>query len=422
MTGSEALSVLNRGFIHTVKDPLWGNIPMTDSLRKLIAIDEVEKLSRIKQNGPAFHIYPGAVHTRLSHSIGVYYLGREILLSLSRKNTSLPFTEEGIMSFLSACLLHDIGHFPYAHSLKELAVREHEEIAADLIMECEELGKAIEDAGGSRETTALIIADRRSCPSHETEIYRRILSGTLDPDKLDYLTRDAFFAGIPYGRQDTDFIISSMDLQDERIVLDKEAISSVEQVLFSKYMMYRTLYWHKGVRSLTAMIKKAVVSALKDGIITYSDLYLKDDYDFYSLSRKHPDYPPFSLIALAEKGKAFPRKAVKPFESDGIIEKASLDIMARSDTEMKIHDSLRKRYPGLPEYAVIIDIPERISFESDIGIRMDDGRIVDASKAGMLFPKAGTMFSSSLRTVSLFLPEYVTDEDAERAFKAVCNG
>ena len=72
MTGSEALSVLNRGFIHTVKDPLWGNIPMTDSLRKLIAIDEVEKLSRIKQNGPAFNIYPGAVHTRLSHSIGVY--------------------------------------------------------------------------------------------------------------------------------------------------------------------------------------------------------------------------------------------------------------------------------------------------------------------------------------------------------------
>ena len=117
---------------------------MTEGLRKLLAADEVEKLSGIKQNGPAFHIYPGAVHTRLSHSIGVYHLGREILLSLSRKNEELPFSEKGIMSFLSACLLHDIGHFPYAHSLKELAIKEHEEIAAELILGNDELGKAID--------------------------------------------------------------------------------------------------------------------------------------------------------------------------------------------------------------------------------------------------------------------------------------
>ena len=200
MTGSEALNLLNRGFIHTVKDPLWGNIPMTEGLRKLLAADEVEKLSGIKQNGPAFHIYPGAVHTRLSHSIGVYHLGREILLSLSRKNEELPFSEKGIMSFLSACLLHDIGHFPYAHSLKELAIKEHEEIAAELILGNDELGKAIDDAGGDRKMAALIIADGRECSDSETETYRNILSGTLDPDKLDYLTRDAFFAGIPYGK------------------------------------------------------------------------------------------------------------------------------------------------------------------------------------------------------------------------------
>ena len=421
MTGSKALEVLNRGFVHTVKDPLWGNIPMTEGLRKLISIDEVGKLSRIKQNGPAFHIYPGAVHTRLSHSIGVYHLGREILLSLARKNSTLPFTAEGIMSFLAACLLHDIGHFPYAHSLKELAVKEHEEIAADLILGSDELGGAIDSLGGSRNTAAMIIADGRECMDEETMIYRRILSGTLDPDKLDYLTRDAFFAGIPYGRQDTDFIISSMDIAGKRIVLDKEAISSVEQVLFSKYMMYRTLYWHKGVRSLTAMIKKAVISALKDGVITYDDLYLKDDYDFYSLSRKHPDYPPFSLIALAEKGRAFPRKAVKPFDSNGTMEKRALDIMTRSETEKRIQEKLIGLYPELPEYDVIIDIPERISFETDIGIRMDDGSIVSANDAGMLFPKAGTMFSSSLRTVSLFLPEWISDDDAERAFREVCD-
>ena len=272
MTGSKALEVLNSGFVHTVKDPLWGNIPMTEGLRKLISIDEVGKLSRIKQNGPAFHIYPGAVHTRLSHSIGVYHIGRMMLLSIARKREELPFTERGMMSFLSACLLHDIGHFPYAHSLKEVAPREHEEIARSLIRDDNALRSAIEAAGADPEMTGLIIDKDEPCADKETGTYRSILSGTLDPDKLDYLSRDAFFAGIPYGRQDTDYIISSISLVGDELALESEAIGSVEQVLFSKYMMYRSLYWHKGVRSATAMIKKAVLTALRDGVITFDDL------------------------------------------------------------------------------------------------------------------------------------------------------
>ena len=129
MERNKAQSILNNGFIHTVKNPLWQNIPMTKEIKALTEVEAVQKLARIKQNGPTYHIYPGAVHTRLSHSIGVYYLGRQILLSLAKKSDELPFTEKGIMSFLAACLLHDIGHFPYAHSLKELSIREHEEIA-----------------------------------------------------------------------------------------------------------------------------------------------------------------------------------------------------------------------------------------------------------------------------------------------------
>ena len=135
MERTKAQNILNEGFVHTVKDPLWQNIPMTKEIKALTEVDDVQKLARIKQNGPSYHIYPGCVHTRLSHSLGVYYLGRQILLSLSKKSQDLPFTEKGMMSFLVACLLHDIGHFPYAHSLKELAIRDHEELAGEMILE-----------------------------------------------------------------------------------------------------------------------------------------------------------------------------------------------------------------------------------------------------------------------------------------------
>ncbi|MBO5769958.1 MAG: hypothetical protein J6R23_01730, partial [Spirochaetales bacterium] len=99
----EMLEILNSGFCHSIKDPLWQNIPFTKELKALMEIRDVQKLARIKQNGPSYHIYPGAVHTRLNHSIGVYFLGREILLSIAKKTDGyLPFSKEGILSFLAA--------------------------------------------------------------------------------------------------------------------------------------------------------------------------------------------------------------------------------------------------------------------------------------------------------------------------------
>ncbi len=418
MRREKALAILNEGFTHSVKDPLWGNIPFTASLKALLETSSVEKLSRIKQNGPAYHIYPGAVHTRLNHSIGVYNVGREMLLSLSRKCSELPFTENGIMSFLAACLLHDIGHFPYAHSLKELSMMEHEEIARHLIEEDEELRRAVLALGAEPQMTALIIDKDAKTDNKETALYREILSGTLDPDKLDYLSRDAFFAGIPYGRQDTDYIITSLMLTESGIALERSAISSVEQVLFSKYMMYRNLYWHKGVRSATAMIKKAILTALRENVISFDDLYLKDDYEFYALQKRFSSYEPFELIQSVEHGKILERKSEIAFKEGLLIEEAE-SIHERYKAERIMYSELRKKYPSLKEHEVIIDIPEPISFESDIKIVNEDGSLSDAESVGMIFQKAGRLFGESLRKAALYLPPYVSESDGEDAFRMV---
>ena len=422
MRRSEALGILHAGFIHTVKDPLWGNIPMTEGLKRLLETDDVEKLSRIKQNGPAYHIYPGAVHTRLNHSLGVYYLAREILLSIATKAEDLPLTEEGMLSFLAACLLHDIGHFPYAHSLKELALKEHEEIAAGLILRDGPLKAAIAGLGASPAMAAAIINKDAPSSDRETLLYRSVLSGTLDPDKLDYLSRDAFFAGIPYGRQDTDYIISSISLVGDELALESEAIGSVEQVLFSKYMMYRNLYWHKGVRGATCMIKKAVLSALRDGIITADDLYLKDDYEFSMLCQRFPDYGPFTLIRNVDHGHLLERKAMTEYDAAGSLENAAGNPAERWRTEERILSLLSRDYPDLRSHEVIIDIPEPVNFESSIPLLSPDGTITDASDAGLIFQKAGSLFSASLRKVALYLPQHIAQEKAESAFREVMNG
>ena len=417
MDRNEAQNILNRGFTHTIKDPLWQNIPFTSELKALLEEKDVQKLARIKQNGPAYHIYPGDVHTRLSHSIGVYYLGREILLSLSRKSDNLPFTEKGIMSFLVACLLHDIGHFPYAHSLKELPLREHEEIAGDMIINHPELRKAIENTGADALTVSSIIDKGMLTGDEETLLYRNILSGTLDPDKLDYLSRDGFFSGVPYGKQDTDFIISSLSLNKNRLCLDKEAVSSVEQILFSKYMMYRTLYWHKGVRSATAMIKKAITIALKEKTILPEDLYGIDDNEFVllALSRREKTEA-LELVDKVEHNILLERKAEKDYADNGKIERFSRSFEEKEKMENALYLKLKPLYPELKEYEVIIDIPEPINFESHIAIIDDDNQVKDISDSDMVFNcELSHLFQHSLRKVALYTPEYVNKEDAKLA-------
>ena len=419
MNRNEAENILNRGFTHFVKDPLWQSVAMTKEIKDLLEERDVQKLARIRQNGPSYHIYPGAVHTRLSHSIGVYHLGREILLSLSRKSDILPFTEKGIMSFLVACLLHDIGHFPYAHSLKELAIRDHEEIAADMILHHPSLNAAVIAAGAVPETVAAVIDKDQLTGDEETILYRSILSGTLDPDKLDYLSRDAYFSGLTYGKQDTDFIISSLALSDGRLALEREALASVEQILFSKYMMYRSLYWHKGVRAATCMIKKALTCALLDGTIKYDDLYYLDDNEFNTMCLGRIDSTPaLILVDMVEHNELLERKAVKEYADGGRIEESARKMDERELMERRIHRYLKRIYPTLPEYEVIIDIPEPINFESHIPVVDRNGECTEITDDDMVFTgEVSRMFQKKLRKVALYLPSYVDAADAEEALR-----
>lgn len=415
MNNSSLMNALTEDFTHAFRDPIWKNIPLDDKLKGIVMTRQMQKLDRIRQNGPTCHVYPGAVHTRFSHSLGVYRIGRELLLGLLTRQ-QCPFTVKGERSFLAACLLHDIGHFPYAHSLKEIKIREHEEIAAEQILTDKELSEAILLSGADINMVAAIIDKTREA-DRETEIYRNFLSGALDPDKLDYLNRDAFFAGVPYGIQDNDHILSSVVLYNDRLALPYSNYQSLENILFSKYLMYKNVYWHKGTRSATAMIKKALLSALREGVLKKEELIMLDDFQFQGLENK--DYPPFGLIRDVANGRLFKASFTKQWEKYGALERAAGDIEKRFEAEDRIYLMVKKQYPQLERHEVIIDIPEPISFEADVEIIMEDGTTKPFSEVSSLFSKdIGKQFASSLRVVSIFTPDFVSKESIE---KVVCN-
>jgi len=411
-------SLLTEGFTEIFRDPLWHDIEMDKSLRDVVLSRALQKMDRIRQNGPTSLIYPGAVHTRLSHSIGVYHVGRQTLISVSEKTSSLPLSEVGIRSYLAALLLHDIGHFPYAHSLKELSMRTHEELAAEIINGDEDLRKRLRDAGADPGMVAAIIDASIPDASDECKTYRNILSGTLDPDKLDYLNRDAFFSGVPYGTQDNGYIIRRMHIIGGGIAVERKAYSSIESLLFGKYLMYKNVYWHKGVRSATAMIKKAILCAIREGCISEGDLCFKDDYEFARLPEEHKECDAFKLFGRVMDNRLFESSHEEPYDEESPIVKAAKDIYGRNEAEMRLYEALRKRGCDIEPYEAIIDIPEPISFESKIQILNEDGTSDDFSAVTKLFSgEASKRFSSSLRLVRVFTPPEINKETVMEAIK-----
>jgi HD superfamily phosphohydrolase len=374
---------------------------------ELIALPEFQKLASIRQLGPTYLVYPGAVHTRLSHSVGVFETARRMLLALARSlmlsGRELPWDLEGVKSFLAAALLHDLGHFPYTHSLKDLPLTTHERLASQMILESTRIKRVLElQIGASAQMTAAIIDDSSKTESEQVTLFRTILSGTLDPDKLDYLNRDALFCGVPYGQQDVDFILTKLALTaDNRLAIRMKGVGSIEHLLFSKYLMYRNVYWHERVRSATAMIRKALYLGLEDGNISGNELYGLDDHQFIDTYTRN-DFPYSKPIAAVSENRLYQTAATVDMNE---IHQDLRDQGTRLNMEEHLRNKLNHQYSmNLAPEDLILDIPEPVCFETDLPVLSDTGGQINFSEARPVFsPPVIRGFTETISHLRLFL-------------------
>jgi HD superfamily phosphohydrolase len=402
----EVIRHLSEDYTVPVRDPLWKHIYLSPGLRKITYHPEFQKLGRISQLGPASLVYPGATHTRLNHSLGVFYLSRRILKSiLFSKGCPDYLSLKGVKSFLCASMLHDIGHFPHAHSFMELPLKDHEELSGEIILDSD-IGQIIEkEIGGSAELTAAIVdTSIHANGNRELIFFRNILSGVLDPDKLDYLNRDAYFCGVPYGMQDIDFVISQIRPTESGIGLTGKGLTAVENILFSKYLMYKTVYWHIDVRISTALVKKAVSLGLSGGFLNPEELYGMDDKTFFQKMTETPEEIA-SLVRESETPRNYTIISQPAFDNRNALHRELMDLKMRHKHEQRLAGMIEARYPGLlPENHLVIDIPSRISFEVDLPIITKEGTI-PFTDAGSVFSKPVVQgFTETLRHIRVIVP------------------
>ena len=400
------LNHIDRDYTEPIRDTLWNNIHLSQQLKDVTSQKVFQRLGRIRQLGPAFHVYPGATHTRLAHSFGVLHIAKSYIRKLISDPDCPRLSLEGVKAFLCASLLHDLGHFPYTHSLKELPLTDHEQLSGKIILE-DPLSSIIKNRVAVSPYTVASIVDTELDPQGNNEVifFRKILSGVLDPDKLDYLNRDAYFCGIPYGAQDIDFIISKIaPHKQSAVALNEQGVSAVENLLFSKYLMYKTVYWHKTVRIATAMIKKAVLLSLNDRSITSGQLYGIDDDQFVQLFTAI-DSDAADLVRRVTHRDLFKVVWEEDFDDENKHHKFLTDLENRTGYEKECAERLNSLTGSdLKETDVIVDVPEPISFEVDLPIIMHSGTVSFTQSGSVFTPPVVRGFTRNLRKIRYILP------------------
>lgn len=235
-------------FHKIINDPVYGFITIDDELiLQLIAHPYYQRLRRIHQMAMAQLVYPGAVHSRMHHSLGAYHLMRSALQELLQKGIDIRPEEQQAAKI--AILLHDIGHGPFSHALEnELALDlHHEELSLRLIQELNR------QWGGQLQMALEVFTGQ-----YPKKFLHQLISGQLDVDRMDYLTRDSFFTGVNEGVIAYDRILKMLTVHEGELMVEEKGIYSIEKFLVARRLMYWQVYLHKTVLSAEQMLKRVI--------------------------------------------------------------------------------------------------------------------------------------------------------------------
>lgn len=233
-----------------INDPVYGFIQIPEGiLLNLVNHPYFQRLSRIKQVSLTHYVYPGAHHTRFQHALGALHLMQEALFILKSKGVSITSSEQTAACI--AILLHDIGHGPFSHTLENTLIKVSHEKLSLAFME------TLNQEFKGQLTEAIAIFKR----THPKYFLSQLVSGQLDMDRLDYLSRDSFFTGVTEGVVGYSRIIKMLSVIEGELVVEEKGIYSLEKFLIARRLMYWQVYLHKTVLAAENMLIKIIERA-----------------------------------------------------------------------------------------------------------------------------------------------------------------
>ncbi|HEX7737021.1 MAG TPA: HD domain-containing protein [Ktedonobacteraceae bacterium] len=415
--------------ISTVRDSLYDLIPLGSRELKVIGSAPFLRLQQVKQLGFVYRVWPGATHTRYEHSLGAYYLMLRALRALLQRGDQGGLdgvAPESIRAVLVATLLHDIGHYPFSHTIEELGtpIILHEKVGRAII-EKSEIATILErDYQLAPERVADLIDPPKHRALHpDDELLSSLLSGALDVDKLDYLPRDARACNVPYGGVDMSRLQASLRVHpvngQRRIVVTHKGISPLHSLLHARQEMFDNIYWHHTCRSHQMMLLRAVHEALAADALNVERLMGLDDASLLTLLAS-PEMPA-STRALTEG-----LQLRRPYK--GLLEISRLAGRLYNRLDALFWDARRRRQVEIAlarelatlldsevaDHEVLLDIPRPEKWEMDVWITLEHppvgmGELVHWIEATGLQPDDLARYEQHQRRIRVLVSERLRD-------------
>ncbi|MCR3882974.1 HD domain-containing protein [Methanotrichaceae archaeon M04Ac] len=376
----------------TIRDPVHGYVKLDEVAMDLVDTRDMQRLRWVKQLGLANLVYPGANHTRFEHSLGAYHLSG----LLARH---LEVSEEEALEIQAAALLHDVGHGPFSHATEKVLsafLREEHEKVADRLKRGE-LGDALRDHGIRPHRIQMLIRGEAHLG--------QVVSGEVDVDRMDYLTRDAHYTGVAYGVIDHQRLMDTMVIRDGQLALEEGGVHAAESLLVSRLLMYPTVYFHHVSRIAQEMLGSGVRAMVEEGADPRK-IRDMDDLELSAAMTGAEGYPG-EIMGRIRMRRLFKRAVYVGrdlLESPGIVDRGREDRIAEEIADQA----------GIDPRYVLVDKPAlpRIA-EGNVSIAGRDG---EKRPLREVSPLVTIMESAHLAAWRLGV--YTTEENRERVKRA----
>lgn len=275
-----------------VRDSLHGLTNVDSKLLAVLDTPAFQRLRWIHQNGLAFLVFPGAEHSRFSHSLGSYHVAQRVFTHLQAlaRDFALPLglgeiDDDLQKAFLMAALCHDLGHTAFSHVFEPMLLPDgltnHEDCTIAILQNPDDaLKRAIEDWCELDQVIDLLEGN------HISTCFCQLLAGTSDVDRWDYLLRDARATGVRYGVFDLDWMIHTLlitlnEAQRPILLFDgRRGPIAMQQFLLARRYMYRQVYFHATIRAAEMLLRSIFERA-------FALEWVSDDHGYVPPALRH---------------------------------------------------------------------------------------------------------------------------------------
>ncbi|NHI94825.1 MAG: HD domain-containing protein [Candidatus Lokiarchaeota archaeon] len=401
-----------------IKDAIYGYLIFTNEQISLIDSFPIQRLKRIRQLAGSEYVYATATHCRFSHSLGVSYLGEQLISNLLMKNNQ---DERLISKIKIAALLHDIGHSSFSHVFESILAdigKNHEDMTEWLIKESEIAGLLEKIDLDPKEISLLAVG---KVPGEKNKYLNQIISSGIDVDSFDYIVRDSQFSGASYGFVDIFRLMLMTSVINNELAVNLNALNTLEAFVIARYESFKSIYFHKTSRAAQIMLANALQSVKEDLGLTGFDTphdYLKwDDYSmWYNLSQNKKSKPIIDDLSRRKLLKvAYDRSA---HAKDQMFTSLINNFRIKEQIQREIAEKV-----DLQTKDVIIDLPNLPSVPYHASSKIDplEIPIFEETKEGSKNIKRVSDVSSVIAALKGFLNIiriYTSSENREKVNKA----